>query len=424
MKTAVIDTLGCKVNQYESQAMRELLESNGFLITNNIKKADFYIINTCIVTHTAERDSYLKINKAIRDNPFITVVVTGCLANENKNIKGAQFILENESKGKILQVIGKSGESRESKESEGNFGLKISDFYGHTRAFVKIQDGCENFCSYCKVPYVRGKIKSRNLNDLVDEVKRLTKKGYKEIVLTGINLGSYGKDLDNEIRLLEVLKALIDIKDIGRIRLSSIELKYISRELIDLISTTSKICNHLHIPLQSGDDEILKKMKRNYLIKDYKEIASYARDKIKDISITTDVIVGFPGEDDKNFNNTCKVIEEIQFLKVHIFTYSDRIGTDAYNFFNKVNDDIKNKRHLEAQEICSLNSKEIIKSFMGKELEVLVESTKDKISGLFKGISSNYIKMSLENADESLINKIVKVKLLKVDDFNLGMVIV
>jgi len=420
MKTVVIDTLGCKVNQYESQAIRELLESKGFLITNDIKKADFYIINTCVVTEIAERDSYLKINKAKKENPSIFIIVTGCLANENKNIKGVKFVLDNESKSKILQVM--EG-SKGSKKSEKNFDLKISNFYGHTRAFVKIQDGCENFCSYCKVPYVRGKIKSRNLTDIVEEVKRLTKNGYKEIVLTGINLGSYGQDLNNKYRLVDVLKVLVNMKDISRIRLSSIEPQYLSKELIDLISSTPKICNHLHIPLQSGDDEVLKRMNRSYSIMDYKEIIGYARDSIKDISITTDIIVGFPGESDENFNNTCKVVEELQFLKVHIFKYSDRIGTASYNFPNKVSDEIKSERYKRIQEICSLKSREFVSSFLNKELEVLVESSKDKISGMLKGISSNYIKMNIENADDSLINKIVKVKLFKVEDFNFGRVI-
>ena len=407
MKKVVLETLGCKVNQYETQAMRELLESGGYSVVDNVSDADIYVVNTCVVTHTAEKDSLLKINKAIKDNPNVSVLVTGCLAEQVKEIAGVKFVVGNSSKNRILEVLGGVKKQDE---------LAVSKFHRHTRAFIKIEDGCENFCSYCVVPHVRGKIKSRDLKDITEETLRLVKNGYKEIVLTGINLGAYGKDLKKKIDLADVLKVLVEINGVGRIRLSSIEPDCLNDSLINLIGQAPGICNHLHIPLQSGDDEILKKMNRKYSADDFRRLVRKLKDSIKDIGITTDIIVGFPGEKEPSFENTCRLAEEAGFLKAHIFTYSDRKGTKAYDFADKVPEDIKEKRYNKLKDICDRKAKEFVKESMGKELKVLVEDSKDKETGYFKGLSGNYIRILLENAGRDSINKIVKVRINKLID--------
>ena len=293
MKTFKICTLGCKVNQYEAQAIRERFLNHGFKEALAGKKADNYIINTCTVTANADKQSLALIRNCNRQNPKAKIIVTGCLAQKDsdslRGLKGVDFII-----------------------SKKFFTSGVTDFSGHTRAFLKIQDGCNNFCSYCKVPLVRGVSKSRPLEEIVREARQLVKNGFKEIVVTGICLGSYGKDLSPKIRLAQALKSLDDIDGLPRIRISSIEPNDVSAELIERIAGSGKICRHLHIPLQSGDDEILRRMHRHYNRLDYLKLIERLKVCMPDIAISTDVMVGFPGENEIHFKNT---LDKVKLLK-------------------------------------------------------------------------------------------------------------
>lgn len=425
-KRFFIHTLGCKVNQYESQAMRELLLNAGFkeCLTKDI--ADIYILNTCSVTGRADRESRYWIGFFHKTNPQARIVVTGCYTERNADdisfLPGVSCILKNNDKGKIAAMLDPEVKERIPLTPF----LKITDFKDHTKAFIKIQDGCENSCSYCKVPLVRGSIRSKPIKNILDEVNSLSEKGFKEIVLTGICLGAWGKDLFPEAisravvglegaSLADVLKALETVKGDFRIRLSSIEPRYVTDGLIDYMSKNKRICKHMHIPFQSGDDEILKKMNRPYTVADYKSLVNRARDKVKDIAITTDILIGFPGESEANFRNTMHFIKEIIPSRTHIFTFSKREGTAAFNIGEAV--DIKTvKRRYHELKAVTLSASYLYRSkFLNERLDVLVETKRDRQTGLLTGYSDSYIKVIFEGPDE-LMRKIVPVK---ISDLNL-----
>ena len=314
------ETLGCKINQYETQALREQILKAGGEVTEDIRDADYFVINSCVVTETAEKASLHKMRKALRDNPKIKVVAAGCLAelpDKAKELRLADFILKNQDKENLARLLGLSETGKK---------LEVSGLFGHRRSFLKIEDGCENACAYCIVPSTRGKVKSRPLAEIVNEAERLCANGYAEIVLTGINLGAYGKELGTGI--VPVLKSILKTVKTGRLRLSSLEPEYVTPELLDIIAgSEGKICPHLHIPLQSGDDSLLRAMNRRYNLKDYTGKLEAAKKKIKNLSLTTDIIVGFPGETAKMFENSLEFMKKQGFLKVHVFSYSDRTGT-------------------------------------------------------------------------------------------------
>jgi threonylcarbamoyladenosine tRNA methylthiotransferase MtaB len=381
-----IFTLGCKVNQYESQAIREQLLTAG-LEESNSNQADIYVVNTCTVTARADRESCCLIRKAIRSNKA-KVIVTGCLVEND-----AQKILQISDK---LQIVPNRLKP-----------LKISGFKGRERAFVKVQDGCNNRCSYCKVPLVRGKSASRDVKEIIAEVGRLTSRGFKEIVLTGICLGDYrykGHKLVNLLKLLEKIKGEF------RIRLSSIEPQLVSGALIEKIADSAKICPHLHIPLQSGDNEILRKMNRPYTVKDYLALIARIKKRIKNVAITTDVLAGFPGEKERNFRNTARCLKKVAPLRTHIFSFSPREGTAAFNFPGRVEDEVIKRRVKLLNKIAAKASYKYRRRFSGRYLTVLVESQRDKQSGLLTGYSENYIRVAVEGAGEQQINKLLRVK--------------
>lgn len=422
-KRFFVHTLGCKVNQYESQAMREILIKAGFKECISKEMADIYIINTCTVTDKTDRESRHWISFFHKTNPKAKIIVTGCYAENNTGdiefLPGIAHIIKNQDKSKIAQIL----QNDTSKASEPLF---ITDFKNRTRAFVKIQDGCDNYCAYCKVPLVRNVLSSKPVDMIVAEVEGLVVKGFKEIVLSGICLGAWGRDIlpqemarevgINPPGLVDVLKALDKIQIDFRIRLSSIEPKYVTDELIDFMASHNRrMCRHLHIPLQSGDDEILRKMNRPYTTRDYKRIVDKARARIKELAVTTDIMIGFPGEGDKNFRNTLSFVKEIIPSRSHIFTFSPRTGTPACNMVYDISQETLKKRYYELKAVTLGASYIYRKEFEGKRLNILVETKRDKHSGLLTGYSDNYIKVLFKGPDE-LMGKIVPVR---IDDMNL-----
>lgn len=386
----------------------------GFEELEGVKPADVYVINTCTVTSRADMDSFGFMRKARRENPKARILVTGCLAqlDEDKirNIDKKALIIKKGKIGTAPYFINKQ------KQKIGRcpyfpYFPGVSYFKGHTRAFLKIQDGCENFCAYCKVPLVRGKCKSKPLELIVKEAGRLVENGVKEIVLTGICLGSYGNGLKRGINLCDVIERFEQIAGHFRIRLSSIEAGDVSEEIIERIAKSAKLCRHLHIPIQSGDDEILRKMRRKYTASDYLRLIEKIKKNVPGIAITTDCLVGFPGEAESNFRNTLNLIKKIVPLKVHIFPYSKREGTfAASNYSDTVSPETIKERIAVLKEIadgCSLNYR---KQFLGNYLEVLVEARAKGNPSYWQGHADNYMKVLIK-AKLDLKNRFVSAKI-------------
>jgi len=409
-----IKTLGCKVNQYESQAIRELLLNAGFKESLSKDTADIFVLNTCTVTHKADSESRYWTTLFHKTRPDAKIVLTGCAVENNSDafssLPGVSNIIKNEDKIKMAGIL--TGNPDTDKEERRV--LSITDFKDHVKAFVKIQDGCVNACSYCKVPSVRGGSISRPLCDITEEVKTLVLKGFKEIVLTGICLGAWGSDFTPKGSIIDVLKTIDGIPGIFRIRLSSIEPKYITDELIDYISNNKKICRHLHMPIQSGDDEILKRMNRPYIALGMRDLIKRVRNKIEGVGITTDALIGFPGETDKNFRNTVSLIKDIMPVKTHIFPFSKRDGTAAYTMSGIV-PEAEIKDRLKIIKAAAISASYLYRElFLNKTLDVLVESRPEKYSGRLTGYSDNYIKVIFDGPD-SLMKEIVPVSIKELD---------
>lgn len=409
-RTIKFFTLGCKVNQYDTQSIRERFVNAGFKEIDNGRKADTYVINTCTVTSIADRKSRYFIHYAYRQNPKARIIVTGCYtaldSDEIAKIPGVTHIIKNQDKGRIVEILNEHNGQNEPND------IGISNFSGHTRVFLKIQDGCNNFCSYCKVPRVRGASRSKPMNKIIQEANRLVRNGFKEIVLCGICLGSYGKDLQSQNNLVEVIEALEKIEGLLRIRLSSIEAGDISDGLIQKMAQSKKLCQHLHIPIQSGDNEILKKMNRNYCREDYLNLIKKIKNTIPEIAITTDVLVGFPDEKDDNFENTVDLIREIMPLRVHIFPYSKRPGTPAAILKDKINPLVIKERISQLASIskkCALDYK---KQFLNKNMDVLIEGRSREDNKYWGGYTDNYIKVWVKS-DKNLKNQLIRARLKK-----------
>ncbi|MEI6862847.1 MAG: tRNA (N(6)-L-threonylcarbamoyladenosine(37)-C(2))-methylthiotransferase MtaB [Candidatus Omnitrophota bacterium] len=423
-KRFFIHTLGCKVNQYESQAIREILIGAGFKECLSKETADLYIVNTCTVTDKAEKESRHWAGTFHKTNPSAKIVITGCVAEDEADmlsfLPGVAHIIKNKDKAFIADIL-----SQRPTNSGQRHDLSVTDFKGHTKAFVKIQDGCENKCSYCKVPIVRGSLSSRPMDDIIKEVRVLSEKGFKEIVLTGICLGAWGKDMFpvgvakcaglKEPNLVDVLKAIDKVDGDFRIRLSSIEPANVTDELIDYIAGAKRICRHLHIPLQSGDDDILRKMNRPYTTDRYREIIRKATSSIKDLAVTTDIMIGFPGESNRNFKNTVDFVKDILPARTHIFTFSKRPGTAAWSM-DQGTDHVTLKRRFYELQTASFGASYLYRArFLGQMLDVLVETKRDRLSGWLCGYSDNYIRVQFQG-DDSLMKRIVPVK---IDDVSL-----
>ena len=413
MRSFLIKTLGCKVNTYESEFVRNLLLDNGY--TEVDENADVCIINSCTVTNTADNKSKQVINNIKKNNPNAIVVAMGCFVqfrkNEIKDLIDADIIIGNNKKSKVLKYINEF--DKEHKQILAFDNIDNADFedmeikrYNHRhRAFIKIEDGCNNFCSYCIIPYVRGRVRSKDFNKCIMEVNDLALAGHKEIVLTGIHTGQYNSDGK---KLADLINKISETPGIKRIRLSSVEIVELDDKMMDVIKNNKVFVSHLHIPLQAGSDHVLKLMNRRYDKKHFKEMVAEIRNIRKDISLTTDVIVGFPGETEEDFNETMDFCKEIGFAKIHVFPYSDRNGTVASRMKDKVPGNIKKERVHKLLELSNELEKEYFNSFINKEVEVLIEEEKD---GFYYGFTDNYIPLKLKGNYE--INELYNIKLTK-----------
>ena len=414
-------SLGCKVNQYETNAMMQECINNGYEIREFNEFADVYIVNTCTVTNMADRKSRQMLRKMKEINKNAIVVACGCYAQiareELKKIEEIDIIIGNNEKKDLVKIITDKMVEKTDKIKE-----EISDvlhqekyvefgtttYTEKTRAVVKIQDGCDRFCSYCIIPYARGKVRSRKLENIINEVQKIANNGIKEIVLTGIHIASYGKDFNYEIKLIDVLEALNKIAGIERLRLGSLEPTLITEDFIERLIKLNKVCNHFHLSLQSGCDDTLKRMNRKYNTKEFKKSVELIRKNYKDAIITTDIIVGFPGETEQEFLQTYKFLQDIKFYKMHVFKYSQRKGTKAAQMPNQVDSKIKEERSKKLIQLSNQNSIEYNVTKINENIDVLVEELEDNF---YKGHSKNYILVKIPNNGEDIVNTIQKVKI-------------
>lgn len=428
MKTVAFHTLGCKVNTYESNAMLKIFNEAGYQEVDFKQVADVYVINTCTVTNTGDSKSRQMIRKAIRKNPKATICVVGCYSQtapeEIEKIEGVGVVLGTQYRSDIVKYVDEHLETGEMVIKVDNVmnlrkfeDLNI-DRFKNTRAFLKIQDGCNNFCTYCIIPYARGRVRSRQKESVLNQAQRLVDNGYVEIVLTGIHTAGYGEDLD-DYSFYELLVDLVKIKGLKRLRISSIETSQISDEIIDLIGSNEIIVDHLHVPLQAGSDATLKRMNRKYTTAEYLEKINKIRSYLPNIAFTTDVIVGFPGETDEEFEETYNFIKQVNYSELHVFPYSPRKNTLAAKMKDQVNDQIKHERANRLLQLSKELNHEFALKQIGKTLKVLFE----KRDGEYLiGHAGDYLKVKVKTAD-NLIGEIVTIKIDKYDEILEGRVV-
>ncbi len=403
-KTVSFLTLGCKVNQYDSDAMRTIFLQQGYKAVKEEEEADVYVINTCSVTSIGDRKSRQMVRKIRRKHPQAVIAVAGCYAQIAPEIFEAMgdidVIVGAQNRSKIVEYVEQAQKKEKTINAVKDI-MSVTEFENlyvdaegetKTRAFIKVQEGCDNYCTFCIIPFARGKLKSRKQKDAVEEIRRLVLKGYREIVLTGIHLGNYGRDLHDGTSLATLVEELLSIPNLLRIRMGSIESVELSDDLINLIKDEPRVCRHLHLPIQSGSDAVLRRMNRHYRLPEYKKLISELREKIPGLALTTDLIVGFPGETEENFMETLETLRELRFSAIHVFPYSQRTGTPAAVFPNQVPGDIKKDRVHRVQELEKEISKEYRKIFLQKTVHVLIEEEKN---GYFEGLSDEYIRVSI-----------------------------
>ena len=407
MKKAAFYTLGCKVNQYETEAMTELFKKKNYEIVDFSEKADVYVINTCSVTNIGDRKSRQMIRRAKKTNPNAIIAVTGCYAqtapDEVLSIEGVNLVIGTKERASIAERV----EQLTVKSSVNGVGdimtnhefeeLRINSYEGRTRAYIKIQEGCNQFCSYCIIPYARGPVRSRREESVLDEIGQLVKNGFSEMILVGIHVASYGADLKNT-SLADLILKVDKIEGVKRIRLSSIEPMTLDHEFIEKISRSKKLCRHFHISLQSGCDATLRRMNRKYTTAEFAGIVRGLREAFDGAAITTDIMVGFPGETDEEFNETLKFIDEIKFADAHVFQYSRRRGTPAAKRPDQIAPEVKEKRSREVIERTKNHRDEFLSGFIGKTMPVLFE--KRAKNGEYEGKTDNYITVRVQSADE------------------------
>lgn len=402
-------TLGCKVNQYDSDAMRTLFVRNGYTAAGEDEPADVYVVNTCSVTSIGDRKSRQMIRRIRRAHPDSVIAVAGCYAQLAPEVfekmGDVDVIVGLQNRTHIVDYVEEAMHRTDKKPLNQTVDIMKVDRFENmevdvegevrTRAFIKVQEGCDNYCTFCIIPYARGRLKSRLQKDAVDEIRRLVSKGYREVVLTGIHLGNYGKDLHDGTSLASLVAELVKIPDLLRIRLGSIESVELSEELISIIQNEPKVCRHLHLPLQAGSDAVLKGMNRHYRLPQFKKLINELREKVPGIALTTDLIVGFPGETEENFQETLDTLREIRFSAIHVFPYSRRIGTPAASYPNQISNEVKKDRVHRVQEVEKEIALEYRKQFMGKVVHVLAEEIKD---GYYEGLTDEYVRVSIRDS--------------------------
>ena len=427
MKKVSFYTLGCKVNQYETNAMAQKFKESGYEIVDmNDDISDICIVNTCTVTNMSDRKSRHSLRRVKEKNPSAIIAAVGCYAqvakNDLENMPEIDIVLGNEEKANIVQYVEKFIENEKKlieiediatkKEFEDMGQITYTE---KTRAFIKVQDGCNQFCSYCIIPYARGRVRSRNAESIIKEITQIAQNGIKEVVITGIHVASYGRDFGNENGLIELLEKINEIEGIKRIRLGSLEPKIITEEFMQKLSKLEKICHHFHLSLQSGCDATLKRMNRKYTTSEVKEIIERLRRYYDDVMLTTDIIVGFPGETEEEFETTYQFLKQAKLYKMHVFQYSPRKGTRAAVMPNQIDGNIKEARSKKLIELSNENQKMYNQQLVGKEVEVLFED-KEVEDGItyFRGHTQNYVLVKYKT-DENLENTL---KLIKISDIS------
>lgn len=424
MPNVAFHTLGCKVNHYETEAIWQLFKAEGYEKVDFEKTADVYVINTCTVTNTGDKKSRQVIRRAIRKNPDAVICVTGCYAQtspaEIMAIPGVDIVVGTQDRTKMLSYIEQFKEERKPINGVSNImktrvyeELDVPAFTDRTRASLKIQEGCNNFCTFCIIPWARGLMRSRDPKDVLAQARQLVQAGYKEIVLTGIHTGGYGEDL-KDYSLAKLLEDLEQVNGLKRIRISSIEASQITDEVIEVINRSEKIVRHLHIPLQSGSNTVLKRMRRKYTTEFFAERLQKLHKVLPGLAVTSDVIVGFPGETEEEFQQTYDFIAENKFSELHVFPYSKRTGTPAARMEDQVEEEVKNERVHRLIELSNQLAKEYASRFEGEILEIIPEE-QDKENpekGIYIGYSDNYLKVKFAG-NEDLIGELVKVKITK-----------
>lgn len=420
MKKVAFCTLGCKVNQYETNAMEESFINLGYKVVNFEEKADIYVINTCTVTNMSDKKSRQMLRKAKQLNQNSVVVAVGCYAQVAKEkleqIEEVDLILGNNEKKEIVKYVEEFQNEKLIHLEDVLHQNEFVDFgtttnLETTRAVIKIQDGCDRFCSYCIIPYARGRVRSRKMESIIEEVKSLAKNNVKEVVLTGIHIASYGKDFKENLTLIDLLEEINKIDGIERIRLGSLEPTIINREFLERLSKLEKICHHFHLSLQSGCDETLKRMNRRYTTKEFENVTKLLRSTYKDVILTTDIIAGFPGETEEEFNATYEFLKRICFYKMHIFKYSRRKGTKADLMENQISPEIQEKRSKKLLELSNENQTKYNEEYVGKIVEVLFE---EQDGEYIKGHTANYLVVKVKsNNINKYHNEIKQVKIVE-----------
>ena len=421
MKVSTI-TLGCKVNQYETQAMLNQLLQGGFSACQTGEDADIILLNSCTVTSTSDHKVKQTIHKARREHPHAVIVLTGCMPQAfpelAEDLTDADIVLGNSNRSSLLPHILQYLSTRQRiidivphQTKEKFESMSVENFYERTRAFIKIQDGCNRFCSYCIIPYARGRVRSKPLDDLIAEVTQLSEKGYKEIVLTGINLSAFGQDIN--LHLCDAVEAVCAINGIERVRLGSLEPEQLSEDVIIRLSKQQKLCPQFHLSLQSGCDETLKRMNRHYTTEEYRTIVQNLRNAFDNAAITTDIMVGFPGETEEEFMQSLEFAKEISFSKVHVFAYSQRPGTKACNAPNQITKKVKETRSKQMMHVTNQTKQAFLNQQCGTIQDVLVE--REINTNLYEGYTANYTPVQF-HSDKNLCGQLVAVHITKANE--------
>ncbi|MBC5631146.1 tRNA (N(6)-L-threonylcarbamoyladenosine(37)-C(2))-methylthiotransferase MtaB [Clostridium sp. NSJ-6] len=419
-------TLGCRVNQYESEAMAEKFIREGYEVVDFDQFSDVYVINTCTVTNMGDKKSRQIISRARRTNPDAIIAAVGCYSQmspkEVSEIPGVDVVLGTRNKGDVVYYVNKAKDEGKSQvhvqgvlQNKVFEDLKIEDYQDKTRAFLKIQDGCNRFCTYCTIPYARGSVCSKDPNKVLSEVRELAKNGFKEVILSGIHTASYGLDLEGNVNLISIIDEIEKIDGIERIRIGSIEPAFFTPEVIEKIKNFKKLCPHFHLSLQSGCDATLKRMNRRYTAKEYEDSVNLLRETLPDVSISTDVIVGFPGETEEEFNETYEFLKRIKLTKTHIFKYSPRKGTKAADMPNQLDGKVKDERSKKLIELNDINEKAFTEKFLGREMDVLMEQGVKGKEDVYEGYTRNYIKVEVHCMAANITGRIVDVRLEKAE---------